>query len=139
MYKKTVTYDIIRVRNFGGVIMKKGKIKYWVKNESSVTEFNGECTYYDDKNIILYNEEDKTRVILDLNNNLFSRENDEMILVLDFNGKDSHVEMKNLQKTLPLDLDVDELRKEYNTFRVKYKLSKDNNFEFYLEWNIEGE
>lgn len=139
MCKKSISYVIIRVSNFGGGKMKQGKFKYHLKNEDLVTEFEGICFYYDDKNILVFKEQNGTQVFVDFNHFLLTRENDEMLLVLDFNGGKSYIHMKKMNREMPLSLKVTAKSLEQNRFRVHYTLSEQNNFEFILEWILGGE
>ena len=119
--------------------MKKGKFKYHLRNDDLLTEFEGVCFYYEDKEILVFMEKDKTQVFIDFKHFLLTRENDEMFLVLDFNGGDSYVDMKNMKRRLPLSLKVISKELESNKFMVNYNLSEQNNFEFIIEWTLGGE
>ena len=114
--------------------MNKKNFKYYLKNEDILTEFQGECYFYEEKKVLVFVEENGTQVFLDLNHSLLTRENDEMLLVLDFNEKSSYVEMKKLNKKMLLELKVDKKELEANKFMVNYILSGQNKFEFIIEW-----
>ena len=114
--------------------MKKNNFKYHLRNEEVLTEFEGECYFYEEKNVLVFMEENGTQVFIDFNHSLLTRENDEMLLVLDFNEKNSYVEMKKMNKKMPLELKVDKKQIEQNKFMVNYTLSGQNKFEFIIEW-----
>ena len=72
MCKKYISYVIIRVSNLGGEIMRQGKFKYHLKNDDLLTEFEGFCFYYDDRNILVFREQNGTQVFVDLNHSLLT-------------------------------------------------------------------
>lgn len=139
MCKKSITYVIIRVSNFGGEIMRQGKFKYYLKNEDLLTEFEGMCFYYDDRNILVFKEQNGTQVFVDLNHFVLTRENADMLLVMDFNGGESYINMKKMNRQMPLSLKVNSKRLEQNKFMINYTLSDQNNFDFIIEWILDGE
>lgn len=139
MCKKYISYVIIRVSNLGGEIMRQGKFKYHLKNDDLLTEFEGFCFYYDDRNILVFREQNGTQVFVDLNHSLLTRENDDMLLVLDFNGGQSYINMKKMNRQMPLALKVNSKNLETNRFIVNYTLSEQNNFEFIIEWILGSE
>lgn len=139
MCKKYISYVIIRVSNLGGEIMRQGKFKYHLKNDDLLTEFEGFCFYYDDRNILVFREQNGTQVFVDLNHSLLTRENDDMLLVLDFNGGQSYINMKKMNRQMPLALKVNSKNLETNRFIVNYTLSEQNNFEFIIEWMLGSE
>ena len=114
--------------------MKKIKFKYHLKNEDLLTEFEGDCYFYEEKNVLVFVEDNGTQVFIDYKHSLLTRENDEMLLVLDFNEKSSYVEMKKMNKRMDLDLKVDKKELNDNKFMVNYTLSGQNKFEFVIEW-----
>lgn len=139
MCKNSISYVIIRVSNFGGEKMKQGTFKYHLKNEDLVTEFSGVCFFYEDKNILAFKEQNGTQVFVDFNRFLLTRENNEMLLVMDFNGGQSYINMKKMNQQMPLSLSVMDKKIELNRFMVNYTLSEQNKFEFVLEWILGGE
>jgi len=139
MCKNSITCVIIRVSNFGGDKMKQAKFKYCLKNADLLTEFDGDCYYYDDRKILVFRELNGTQVFVDLNHSLLTRENDEMLLVLDFNSGNSCVEMKKMNKKIEMPTKINEKKVENNKFMVNYTLSENNNFEFVIEWDLGGE
>ena len=139
MCKNSITCVIIRVRNFGGEKMKKGKVYYKLKNEDLVTEYESNCLFHGDKNILIYKEENGMEVMLELDRLLLTRENHEMFLMLDFYGGESYVVIKELDKKTPMDVTVYKKELTENSFSVSYSLSSDSIFDFYIEWVLEDE
>jgi len=119
--------------------MKKTKFKYHLKSDELLTEFDGECFYYEDKNVLSFNEPNGMRVFLDLNRLLLTRENDEMLLVLDFNAGNSYVQMKKMNQKIDMPTKINQAKIENNKFMTNYSLSENNNFEFIIEWTLGGE
>lgn len=119
--------------------MKQGRFKYHLKNDDLVTQFEGVCFYYEDRNIIAFRESNGTQVFIDFSRSLMTRENDEMLLVFDFNGGDSYINMKKMNRKMPMSLKVESKALEANKFMINYILSEHNKFEFTLEWVLGGE
>ena len=140
MCKNFITCVIIRVSKFGGDKMRQGKFKYHLKNDDLLTEFEGVCFYYEEKNILAFKEQNNnTQVFVDFNHFLLTRENNEMLLVLDFNGGESYINMKKMNQKMPLELIIKDKNVIGNKFIVNYTLSGQNDFEFILEWFFGGE
>lgn len=119
--------------------MIQGKFKYHLKNDDLLTEFEGICFYYDDRNILAFREQNGTQVFVDLGHSLLTRENNDMLLVLDFNGGQSYINMKKMNQRMPLSLKVNSKALEKNKFVVNYTLSEQNDFNFIIEWILGGE
>ena len=77
--------------------MIKGNFKYNLKSDDLAVEYEGECVYYNDKNILMYKEENGTDVLIDLTNLILTRENEEMLLVLNFSSGESYLNMKKMK------------------------------------------
>lgn len=116
--------------------MIKGNFKYNLKSNDLAVEYEGECIYYDDKNILMYKEENGTDVLIDLANLILTRENEEMLLVLNFSLGESYINMKKMNGKMPLMLTVNDKKIESNLFSVNYTLSDQNKFKFTLEWTF---
>ena len=114
--------------------MLKGKFKYTLKGDKQITEYEGECIYYDDRKILIYKEQNGTDVFIDFVNLILTRENDEMFLVLNFFGGESYINMKKMNSKMPLSLVVKSKQIEANKLIVSYVLSEQNEFDFSLEW-----
>ena len=71
--------------------MKVVKFTYQLKSNDLLTKLEGNCFYYDEKQVLAFKEKNGTQVFVDLNHFLLTRENEEMILVLDFNNGNSYV------------------------------------------------
>jgi len=139
MCKKLATCVIIRVSNFGGEKMKKGKVRYILKNNDLVTEFEGNCLFHEDKNILIYKEENGMDILIELDRLILTRENKEMFLLLDFYGGDSYVLMKELDKKMPLFVTVHNKELKDNHLFISYSLTEGNIFDFEIEWILGGD
>ncbi|MBQ7137197.1 MAG: hypothetical protein IJO43_04405 [Bacilli bacterium] len=119
--------------------MKKAKFKYYLKNNDLVTCFDSNGYYYEDKKVLVFNEDNGTQVFVDMNNLLLTRENTEMLLVIDFNNGNSFVQMKQMGKKIEMPTQITHKKLESNRFMANYTLSENNNFEFMIEWFLGGE
>lgn len=119
--------------------MKKGRVKYTLKNDDLVTEYEGNCLFHEDKNILIYKEQNDMEVMLELDRLILTRENQEMFLLLDFYGGESYVLMKNLEKKMPMIVTVYKKELKGNSLSINYSLSSENVFDFYIEWMLEGD
>ena len=119
--------------------MKKGKVYYKLKNEDLVTEYEGNCLFHEDKNILIYKEQNGMEVMLELDRLLLTRENHEMFLMLDFYGGESYVVIKELDKKTPMEVTVYKKELTENSLSVSYSLSSDSIFDFNVEWTLEDE
>lgn len=119
--------------------MKKGRIKYTLKNEDLVTEFEGNCLFHEDKHILIYKEQNNMEVMLELDRLILTRENNEMFLMLDFYGGESYVMMKNLDKKIPMIVTVHNKELKDTELFVKYSLSSESVFEYRVEWILDGD
>ena len=116
--------------------MLKGRCKYILKNDKQITEYDGECIYYEDRKILIYKEQNGTDVFVDFTNLILTRENEEMFLVLKFSGGESYINMKKMNSKMPLSLVVKCKYLEENKLIVSYVLSEQNQFDFSLEWTF---
>ena len=119
--------------------MEKGKVRYSLKNRDLVTEYEGNCLFHEDKNILIYKEQNDMEVMIELDRLILTRENDEMFLMLDFYGGDSYVILKNIDKKMPLFVTVYNKELTKNSLSVIYSLSGDDIFDFYVEWVLGDE
>lgn len=119
--------------------MKKGRVRYVLKNDDLVTEYDGNCLFHEDKHILIYKEQNEMEVMLELDRLILTRENKEMFLLLDFYGGESYVLMKNLDKKIPLFVTVHKKDLKDTSFLISYTLSSENVFDFYVEWILEGD
>lgn len=119
--------------------MKKGKVRYSLKNEDLVTEFEGNCLFHEDKNILIYKEQNDMDVMIEFDRLILTRENEEMFLLLDFYGGESYILMKKLDRKMPLDITIHNKKLTENSFFISYSLSENNIFNFNVEWNFGDE
>lgn len=114
--------------------MKKGKVKYTLKNEDLVTEFEGNCLFHEDKNILIYKEQNDMEVMIELDRLILTRENEEMFLLLDFYGGDSYVLIKKIDRKTPIEITIHSKKITENSLFISYSLSENNIFNFNVEW-----
>ena len=114
--------------------MEKGKLRYSLKNGDLLTEFEGNCLFHEDKNILIYKEQNNMDVMLELDRLILTRENDEMFLMMDFYGGESYVLMKKMNKKMPLFVTVYSKELGNNSLTVSYSLSENNIFDFKVDW-----
>lgn len=119
--------------------MKVVKFTYQLKSNDLLTKLEGNCFYYEEKQVLAFKEKNGTQVFVDLNHFLLTRENEEMILVLDFNNGNSYVQMKKMNQKIDMPTKIKYRKLENNKFMVNYVLSEQNNFEFEIEWTLGGE
>jgi len=119
--------------------MKKGKVRYILKNNDLVTEYEGNCLFHEDKNILIYKEQNNIDVLIELDRLILTRENEEMFLLLDFYGGESYVQMKKLDKKMPLMVTVHSKKLNGNSLSISYSLSENNIFDFNIEWFLGDE
>lgn len=129
---------IIRVRNFGGGKMQKGKFKYQLKSKDVLNEYEGICSYSQD-DILTFCEPDNTKVLIDLENSILKRENDEMLLTLNFLKNEGIIFVKELDRKIDLQMKVNSKKIEKNRLIINYTLSNQDEFEFFIEWFLGGE
>lgn len=118
--------------------MQNGKFKYQLKNNNVLTEISGECFYSEEK-ILSFCESDNTQISIDLKQKTFQRENEEMLLSLDFETSRGQILVKELNKKLELQLRVNSSVLENRKFVVSYTLAEYEDFEFSIEWILDGE
>ena len=119
--------------------MKKGRVKYCLKNDELVTEYEGNCLFHEGKNILIYKEQNNMEVMLELDRLILTRENQEMFIMFDFYGGESYVNIKKMEKRMPLNVTIYKKELKENSFSVSYSLSDEGIFDFYVEWFLEGD
>lgn len=119
--------------------MLKGKVRYSLKNNNLLTEYEGNCLFHEDKNILIYKEKNDMEVMIELDRLLLTRENEEMFLMLDFYGGESYVTIKNLDRKMPLVVNTHNKELKENSLSISYSLSDDDIFDFYVEWFLGDE
>lgn len=94
---------------------------------------------YKEKNLLInYKEEDNTSVLLNLSEKKLIRENDEMLLEIDFCNNNNSIYVKEFSKKIYLDIsNVTTIIKE-NSFNLGYEL-ENNKYTYKIEWKNEGD
>jgi len=119
--------------------MKKGRIKYTLKNGDLLTEYEGNCLYHEEKNILIYKEQNDMEVMLELDRLILTRENKETFILLDFYGGESYVLVKDIDKKVPVTITVYKKELTENSLTINYTLSTDEMFFYNVEWVMDGD
>ncbi len=82
-------------------------------------------------NVLTYVEKSKTKVMVDLENDTITRDDIEKNLVLDYRNKKVNLYMKEFKLSFDMDMEVYEIEKNDNEYRVEYRLENDD-FSFEL-------
>ena len=82
-------------------------------------------------NVLTYVEKSKTKVMVDLENDTITRDDIEKNLVLDYRNKIVNLYMKEFKLSFDMDMEVYEIEKNDNEYRVEYRLENDD-FSFEL-------
>ncbi len=115
--------------------MQKILFQYHLKNDDDTITYKGEGTCENGKISFL---EENTKVIFDYNLYTLKRENEEMILSLDFKNSQASIKVKNIDNIIDLKVIVKKIKIEESYFLVNYSLDN-SNFLFELKWDIGGE
>lgn len=115
-------------RKLGG-IMQKIKLKIKMISDSC-NENNYEGIFNSD--IISY-KEDKTKVEVDLNNSIITRNDEEKLLVVDYRREVIHLNLKGYDYKFDMPIECINEEKREKFFSIKYKL-EDKIIEYILEY-----
>ncbi len=117
--------------------MKKISFEYHLKSYDTVS-FKGIGYYEEENGKIIYNEKDNTKVVLDLNNLILKRDNSTLSLTLDFKKKQGCILVKELNNSIDLELKVNDITIEKDSFLVEYITNKEE-YIYDIKWSIGGE
>lgn len=110
--------------------MKKRKIKVTLITNDQKEEYNLLGKYDLSKNIIYYNENKsmQTKVTLDLNNKLLTRDNKEITLKLLFTNKETtnNLFIKDLNKYLTIKIKTEKYKLTTNSVEISYIILDSN-------------
>ncbi len=100
-----------------------------------ISEYPEEKTYkgFINNDIISYLEDDKTKVEVDLNKKIITRDNDEKLLVIDYRRQVIHITLKEYNYSLDMNVSNVEDKYKDNCFSLKYELEK-KIIEYILEY-----
>lgn len=103
--------------------MPKIKIKAEIINNSDkqITE----TTAILQEDIIKYQEEDGTKVILNLKDKSLMRENNKIKMHYSFKNKKGLIEIKEYNKIVDLDINVKKITRKGNDIKIIYEIDKD--------------
>lgn len=113
--------------------MSKLNVKVTIDNQNAKEEFMTPAIIQD--NIIKYQEKDKTLVKFDYNNNLLTRENQDLRMnYCFFKGRKSigKIYVKELNKEVEVEITTTKLTKENNNVEIGF-LIEDNTFFYRIE------
>ena len=86
-------------------------------------------------NVIKYIDFTKEKMLIDLDNNIFVRENDECRYIIDFKKNNIQIDVKSLKKMTNKGMKTLNIEKNKNSFLVKYQLIDENIInEYYIEY-----
>lgn len=86
-------------------------------------------------NVIKYIDFTKEKMLIDLDNNIFVRENDECRYIIDFKKNNIQIDVKSLKKMMNKGMKTLNIEKNKNSFLVKYQLIDENIInEYYIEY-----
>ena len=102
------------------------KIKVTISEEELITD-----SIIED-NIYKYQEDNSTKVVLDMNNNTLIRENNDIYMKYDFNNKKGNLQVKELDKVFDLDMAKVNIVKEDKLIEIKYNIDLEE-FTYRLE------
>ncbi len=95
------------------------KIKVTISEEELITDSILE------NNIYKYKEDNGTKVILDINNNILIRENNDIYMKYDFNNKTGNLVVKELDKIFDLEMNKVNFLKEDKLIEIKYNIDEE--------------
>ena len=102
------------------------KIKVTISEEELITD-----SIIED-NIYKYQEDNSTKVVLDMNNNTLIREKNDIYMKYDFNNKKGNLQVKELDKVFDLDMAKVNIVKEDKLIEIKYNIDLEE-FTYRLE------
>lgn len=102
------------------------KIKVIIGEEEYITDAVIE------DNLIKYTEENGTKTLLNTNNFILIRENNDIYMKYDFKNKKGNIKIKELDKEVSLDITNINIEKEDKIIEIKYNIEKDK-FVYRLE------
>ena len=103
----------------------KINIKVYIENNDEKIVFDCNAIYLKDKNIIKYQEKDKTNVTLNIKDNILIRENKEIYMQYKFiknKSSKNKVLIKELNKEIEVVINTLELINREDCYEVKYEL-----------------
>ncbi|MBQ6135211.1 MAG: hypothetical protein IJI60_02725 [Bacilli bacterium] len=113
--------------------MPKIKIRVSIIQEEKETKEEVNAIYQD--NIFKYQEDKKTKVILDLNQNILLRENKELKMKYIFQEKeetDGIIESKELGKKIMVKIKTKKIERKENDIKITFQV-EDQSFLYHIE------
>ena len=103
--------------------MPKIKIKADIRTKDDKT--TTEATAIIQEDILKYQENDKTKVILNLEDKTLIRENDSIKMNFSFNTNKGLIEVKEYNKIIDIDIKVKEIERKGNDIKIVYQIDQD--------------
>ena len=117
-------------------VMEKRKIRVYTKLDN--VEENNEFLAIKDDNLIKYIDLENNTMIINMEDNVIIRENNDYLYNIDFNSNEITITMKRLNKIFKKDIKTIVISKSLTKYLVRYMLIDENIInEYYVKfWNI---
>lgn len=117
-------------------VMEKGKIRVYTKLGN--IEENNEFLAIKDDNLIKYIDLENNNMIINMEDNIIIRENNDYLYNINFNSNEITITMKKLNKIFKKDIKTIIISKSLTKYLVRYVLIDENIInEYYVKfWNI---
>lgn len=79
-----------------------------------------------DNDVIKYNDLENNKIMVDMENNIMTRENQDYHFTLDFNTDNIIIKLKSLDKTFNKEIKTLWIEKKKKSYNVKYQLIDDD-------------
>ena len=104
-----------------------------IKNKEEEIEEEVKAIFLEKKNVIKYIETTGTKVIFFKSEKKLTRENESLVMEYLFNEGKGKVSIKDLKKTMLVDIKVKEIKETDKEIKIKYEI-EDNKFVYMLKW-----
>lgn len=115
--------------------MPKINIKITLKTPDTTTENNYKAIFHPETNIIIYQEEDKTKSQFDLRNLRLRRENKSLWMEYLFNEQEKTkgtIKVKELNQSLQVNIQTKKINQQNKNVEIEYQL-EDEKYKYKLE------
>ncbi len=111
------------------------KLKIKVYSEMNNFKENEEYVAIKNENVIKYIDFANNKMIIDIENDIITRENGDYIFTIDFQKNNININAKHLKKEFNKEIKTMKCEKTSNNFLVRYKLVDENIInEYYLKY-----
>ena len=104
-------------------------IEVYIKNNDKKKISNYKAIYLKDKQVLKYQEDDKTNVTLNLKDNILIRENNEIYMKYIFiknNITESNILIKDLDKNINIKIKTNKILKQDKIYELEYEIIESN-------------